>query len=57
MKRDPVFGMQVSDNHVAGSSEYKGITYYFCSPRCKETFENNPGKYVGKGISRSGHSH
>lgn len=27
-------------------SDYKGKTYYFCSPFCKSEFEKNPKKYV-----------
>ncbi|MEM2165226.1 MAG: YHS domain-containing protein [Candidatus Bathyarchaeia archaeon] len=25
-----------------------GKTYYFCSKPCKEAFDKNPAKYVGK---------
>lgn len=57
MTRDPVCGMQVTENHAAGTIEYKGNTYYFCSPRCKETFEHNPEKYVGKDEQNSEHHH
>ncbi|MEM2111752.1 MAG: YHS domain-containing protein, partial [Candidatus Bathyarchaeia archaeon] len=27
-------------------SEYKGKTYYFCAPMCKQKFDRNPEKYV-----------
>jgi YHS domain-containing protein len=27
-------------------SEYKGKTYYFCSPDCKKEFDENPEKYI-----------
>jgi Cu+-exporting ATPase len=31
MQKDPVCGMQVDPAKTAGSSEYNGKTYYFCS--------------------------
>ena len=43
--KDLVCGMEVTDK-----SEYKSpvndVTYYFCSKKCKETFDNNPLKYT-----------
>jgi len=27
-------------------SDYKGKTYYFCSPDCKKEFDENPKKYI-----------
>lgn len=47
MAKDPVCGMDV-DEKTALRSEYKGQTYYFCSPGCKRAFEKEPEKYVGK---------
>lgn len=46
--KDPVCGMDVDPATAAGTSEYKGQTYYFCSPGCKKAFDANPEKYVGK---------
>jgi YHS domain-containing protein len=46
--KDPVCGMQVSEQGAAGKSEYQGKTYYFCSPACKSTFDKNPEKYTAK---------
>jgi Cu+-exporting ATPase len=43
---DPVCNMTVDENKTELKSEYKGETYYFCNPACKETFDNNPEKYV-----------
>ena len=43
--KDPVCGMQV-DPANAGTSEYQGTTYYFCSKGCKTKFDANPGQYV-----------
>ena len=31
---------------AAGSSVYKGKTYYFCCSSCKPTFDAAPAKYV-----------
>ncbi len=45
---DPICKMQVDPAKAAGSSVYKGQTYYFCAVSCKETFEKNPEKYAGK---------
>jgi YHS domain-containing protein len=48
MAKDPVCGMDVDEKTAAGKSEYKGQTYYFCSPGCKRTFDQNPEKYAGQ---------
>ncbi len=57
MAKDPVCGMDVDEKTAAGKSEYKGKTYYFCSPGCKKQFDQNPEKYVGKEASPSEHQH
>lgn len=43
---DPVCGMTVDKASAAGSYEYKGMTYYFCSANCLDAFKKNPGKYI-----------
>ena len=48
MTKDPVCGMEVSEQSAAGQSEYHGKTYYFCGPACKVTFDKNPEKYAAK---------
>ena len=45
-ERDPVCGMNVQPEKAAGSAEFGGRTYYFCSPRCLEKFRAEPGRYV-----------
>jgi Cu+-exporting ATPase len=45
---DPVCGMKVTKDGAAGSAEYQGKTYYFCSAACRQAFSENPGKYVGE---------
>jgi Cu+-exporting ATPase len=46
MEKDVICGMQVDPPHAAGSSEYQGKTYYFCSVGCKRRFDENPAQYV-----------
>ena len=46
MERDVVCGMQVDPAKAAGSSEYNGKTYYFCSKSCKTKFVANPGQFA-----------
>lgn len=44
--KDPVCGMEVSEDSAACKSEYKGKIYYFCAFSCKEKFEREPEKYL-----------
>ncbi len=43
---DPVCGMEINPDTAAGQSEFKGETYYFCSPSCKEKFDAAPDKFI-----------
>src|SRR6266496_6092200 len=43
---DPVCHMTVDPRHAAGTSEYNGHTYYFCSKGCVAKFEADPMRYV-----------
>ena len=52
MATDPVCGMQVDERQAAGTSEHQGETYYFCSPRCKQQFDQDPARYTGQGTSQ-----
>ena len=54
---DVVCGMDIDPNTAAGKSEYKGQTYYFCSPGCKRSFDKDPEKYVGAGAQPEAHQH
>ncbi len=47
MVKDPVCGMEIDAATAAGSSEYEGVTYYFCAEGCKTAFDAEPSKYVG----------
>ena len=44
---DPVCGMSVDPTSADHRSVHDGETYYFCSGGCKESFDKDPGKYVG----------
>ncbi len=44
--KDPVCNMDVDPATAAGSSEYKGQTYYFCSLGCVKRFNADPEKYL-----------
>ena len=43
---DPVCGMQVNPSKAAGSLEYEGTRYHFCSRGCFAKFEADPAKYL-----------
>ena len=45
---DAVCGMRV-DTESGLKTEYKGRSYYFCSPRCQATFEKEAQKYAAIG--------
>lgn len=54
MERDPVCGMQVDPKNAAGTSEYQGNTYFFCSSGCKQAFDKEPERYVNSEQNRPG---
>ena len=43
---DPVCGMTVQPSSAAGSHEYGGKTYYFCSASCLTKFRADPDYYL-----------
>lgn len=49
--------MEIDKNDNAGSVEYKGNDYYFCSPGCKDKFEENPEKYINNDEHDKEHNH
>lgn len=57
MVKDPVCGMEIDPKTAAGKSEYKGQTYYFCSPGCKRSFDKEPERYAGMAQTHTGHHH
>ena len=46
--RDPVCGMTVDPAQAAGSHQYEGRTYYFCSQGCLEKFRENPERFLNQ---------
>jgi Cu+-exporting ATPase len=46
MEKDVVCGMQVDPAKAAGTSQYNGKTYYFCSKACKVKFDANPKQFA-----------
>ena len=45
---DPVCGMTVDPDGAAGSFDYQGTTYYFCSTHCLHRFRDNPESFLQK---------
>lgn len=49
--RDPVCNMYTQEKKSKAEKlmrEYRGKTYFFCSPRCLKEFDKNPERYLGK---------
>jgi Cu+-exporting ATPase len=46
--KDPVCGMNVKREKAAGTIEYKGREYFFCSNKCLEKFRANPENFLKK---------
>ncbi|MBY0527180.1 MAG: heavy metal translocating P-type ATPase [Gemmataceae bacterium] len=45
---DPICHMTVEPATAAGSHEFEGKTYYFCSKHCVAKFKADPRKYLGE---------
>ncbi len=45
---DPVCGMTLKPDASAGSYEYHGQTFYFCSSHCLHKFSEDPEKFLNK---------
>jgi YHS domain-containing protein len=43
---DPVCGMAVIGGLTGILTTFKGQTYYFCAEGCRQTFEENPQKFL-----------
>jgi Cu+-exporting ATPase len=43
---DPICGMTVEPQSAAGSTEYNGTTYYFCSKHCLQKFSVDPESFL-----------
>jgi YHS domain-containing protein len=44
--RDVVCSMMIRPETAAGSSVYKGQTFYFCNLSCKQRFDAEPARYI-----------
>src|SRR3989441_3354352 len=44
--KDPVCGMTVDPRNAAGSYEYNGHTYFFCSTGCLNKFRDDPDRFL-----------
>jgi Cu+-exporting ATPase len=49
---DPVCGMSVDTATAEYRSFRDGQAYYFCSSGCKESFDQDPGKFLGGAKTR-----
>jgi xanthine dehydrogenase accessory factor len=43
--RDPICGMMVDVGGAKYKSDFRDSSFYFCCPRCKQTFDQQPEKY------------
>ena len=50
---DPVCGMTVQPQSAAGSFEYQGSTYYFCSKGCLQGFRDDPERFLKSPVSQT----
>ena len=44
--KDFVCGVEIDKEKSAGSFDYQGTTYHFCSERCRDDFSKNPSSYI-----------
>ncbi len=45
---DPVCGMEFDHRSASARSVYRGRTYHFCHPVCKDIFDSDPAHYVSQ---------
>jgi Cu+-exporting ATPase len=55
--KDPVCGMSVDPATATEKADHMGQTYYFCSAGCRQSFEKDPARYLGRDAAHKGHSH
>lgn len=46
MGLDPVCGMEVNPASAEAQSAHGGVTFYFCSQACKDSFDRDPERYL-----------
>jgi NTE family protein len=47
LRFDPVCAMVISPGRARAKAEHRDVTYYFCSPNCRDRFEQEPELYLG----------
>jgi YHS domain-containing protein len=55
MALDPICKMTVDESTAKFTSEFEGKTFYFCAPRCKEMFDEDPDYYLVEQQQQSTH--
>ena len=53
MARDPVCGMMIKTAGATHVAQHKTEVYYFCSTKCQEIFQHDPGHYLNRPASDS----
>ena len=48
--RDVVCGKVVEEQSAPAKMEYDGEMLYFCSAACKQSFEEEPSRYIGQRV-------
>lgn len=46
LRFDPVCAMAISPGRARATADHEGTTYYFCSPNCRDCFEQQPTLYL-----------
>jgi YHS domain-containing protein len=46
MMKDPVCGADVDERKIPAISTYHGRHYLFCGQECKNTFDEDPDRYI-----------
>lgn len=49
-RSDPVCGMRLGSAETHPDASWEGVTYEFCSERCRQHFEADPARYVAAGV-------
>jgi YHS domain-containing protein len=47
LRFDPVCAMVISPRRARATAQHRDLTYYFCSPNCRDRFEQDPDLYLG----------
>ncbi len=48
MNKDPVCGMEVEPETAPARHAHDGVTYYFCSEHCHDSFTADPNRYLAE---------